>query len=333
MNDSSGQNFDLTNCSGDDALHEYQHQVYAVVYSVILAPGLLGNVLALWVFRIYIRETKRAVVFMMNLAVADLLQVLSLPLRIYYYLNNNWPFGHPLCLFSFYLKYVNMYASIYFLVCISVRRCQLTVNPLKYKMKQKGDMLISVFGWLFVCVTCTAFPLIRGKPENQMQCFAELPTKKTGVLFASILMTFAELMGFIIPLIVVVYCSISTVLSLKEVKTEGIQDFGEKKKALKMVLCCGTVFLLCFAPYHITLPLDFLVKAATLRDCATRNMIQRSHIITLCLASLNCAFDPIMYYFTSDEFRRRLSKPEMPDNFNLSRRLSCLTAQEDIETN
>lgn len=63
------------NCSNTSEIIDYQHHLYAVVYSVILAPGLLGNVLALWVFRAYIRETKKAVVFMMNLAVADLLQV------------------------------------------------------------------------------------------------------------------------------------------------------------------------------------------------------------------------------------------------------------------
>ena len=61
--------------SSIDDLRRYQHHVYAVVYSVILAPGLLGNVLALWVFQAYVRETKRGVVFMMNLAVADLMQV------------------------------------------------------------------------------------------------------------------------------------------------------------------------------------------------------------------------------------------------------------------
>lgn len=73
MNNSSDPQ---NNCSAEVTLQEFQHQVYAVVYSIILAPGLLGNVLALWVFRIYIRETKRAVVFMMNLALADLLQVM-----------------------------------------------------------------------------------------------------------------------------------------------------------------------------------------------------------------------------------------------------------------
>lgn len=49
--------------------------VYAVVYSLILVFGLLGNLLALWMFRAYVKETKKAVMFMMNLAVADLLQV------------------------------------------------------------------------------------------------------------------------------------------------------------------------------------------------------------------------------------------------------------------
>lgn len=62
-------------CESTVELQIYQHCLYAVVYSVILVPGLLGNILALWVFRVYVRETKKAVVFMMNLAVADLLQV------------------------------------------------------------------------------------------------------------------------------------------------------------------------------------------------------------------------------------------------------------------
>jgi len=68
-------NFANQSCKSVEDFQMYQHQVYAVVYSLILVPGLLGNVLALWVFKVYVKETKKAVVFMMNLAVADLLQV------------------------------------------------------------------------------------------------------------------------------------------------------------------------------------------------------------------------------------------------------------------
>lgn len=61
------------------------------------------------------KKTK-AVIFMINLALADLAHILSLPLRIYYYFTHTWPFGRMLCLICFYLKYLNMYAAIAFLV-------------------------------------------------------------------------------------------------------------------------------------------------------------------------------------------------------------------------
>lgn len=91
-----------------------------------------------------------------------LLQVLSLPLRIYYYLNHTWPFGQPLCMLCFYLKYVNMYASIFFLVCVSVRRCELIMHPLRYRSnRRRGDMCVCAAGWLLVCLGCLPFPLLR----------------------------------------------------------------------------------------------------------------------------------------------------------------------------
>uniref|UniRef100_A0A3Q1HUS1 G protein-coupled receptor 174 n=1 Tax=Acanthochromis polyacanthus TaxID=80966 RepID=A0A3Q1HUS1_9TELE len=328
-------------CESSDNLRTYQHHVYAVVYSVILAPGLLGNVLALWVFRVYVRETKKAVVYMMNLALADLLQVLSLPLRIYYYLNNTWPFGHPLCMICFYLKYVNMYASIYFLVCVSVRRCELIMRPLMYNSsRRKGDLLICGLGWLLVCLCCLPFPLLRNpisevnsnlSATHELVCFSELPLRTVSAPAAWALLIIAELFGFVIPLILVLACTIMTAGSLRQPAAGAIPDRGEKRRALRMVLSCAVVFLVCFVPYHITMPLDFLAKANALSDCGLRDLILRCHPVTLCLASLNCSLDPLMYYFTTDEFWRRLSKPEIPESMTFNRRLSCITGGEDLD--
>ncbi|XP_029964042.1 probable G-protein coupled receptor 174 [Salarias fasciatus] len=325
-------------CESADDLKTYQHYVYAVLYSVILAPGLLGNVLAIWVFRVYIKETKKAVVFMMNLAVADLLQVLSLPLRIYYYLNNTWPFGHPLCMICFYLKYVNMYASIFFLVCVSVRRCELIMRPLKYQAsRRKGDLYVCVLGWLLVCVSCLAFPLLRspgsaardaGSPPEPV-CFSELPLRDVSPPAVWALLLVAELFGFVVPLVLVLACTCMTAGSLRRATAEPVPDQGEKRRALRMVLGCAAVFFVCFVPYHVTMPLDFLVKANAVGDCGLRALILRCHPVTLCLASLNCSLDPLMYYFTTDEFRRRLSKPEIPEGVTFNRRLSCITGEQE----
>ncbi|KAG9341688.1 hypothetical protein JZ751_018752 [Albula glossodonta] len=323
MNDSNS-----TNTCGRVEIRTYQHFIYAVVYTVILVPGLIGNILALWVFHAYVKETKKAVIFMINLAVADLLQVLSLPLRIYYYLNHSWPFGNFLCMFCFYLKYVNMYASIYFLACISVRRCMLIIYPLRYSSsKRRLDRQLCAAGWLFVCLTCLLFPLLRKNPQESPSCFSELEMVKVGPAAGVILIALAELLGFMVPLALVLTCSWRTAASLR-LRTGVLQDSGEKRKALKMVLSCAGVFLVCFAPYHITFPLDFLAKSQAVTSCAFRNFILRCHPVTLCLASLNSCLDPVMYYFTTDEFKRRLSRQELPESLQLHRRFSCTTGED-----
>ncbi|CAM9342796.1 unnamed protein product [Lampetra planeri] len=240
-------------CESSEALRMYQHHVYAVVYSIILLPGLLGNLLALWVFMVYIKETKKAVMFMMNLAVADLLQVLSLPLRIYYYLNNTWPFGHPLCMLCFYLKYVNMYASIYFLVCISMRRCELIMRPLRYNSsRRKGDLLICGVGWLLVCLCCLPFPLLRNPRIPDGVCFSELPMQPVGTSAAWAILIIGELLGFIIPFTLVLACTCLTAGSLRRPTTGAIPDLGEKQRALRMVLSCARRLpgVLCAVPHH-----------------------------------------------------------------------------------
>ncbi|KAM8952822.1 putative G-protein coupled receptor 174 [Pelodytes ibericus] len=305
--------------TGCDVDPKFLHQLYAITYTVILVPGLIGNVLALWVFYSYIRETKRAVIFMINLAIADLLQVLSLPVRIFYYLNQSWPFGNFFCMFCFYLKYVNMYASIFFLVCISVRRFLYLIYPFRFTdRKRMFDVYVSFAGWIVVCASCLPFPLLRinnNTTSNEL-CFVDLPLVDIGISNSIVTVTLAELFGFVTPLLVIVYCSWRTVRSLKE-PDSTCHDLGEKRKALKMILTCAVVFLICFAPYHLSFPLDFLAKAKKIKSCSHRKAILTLHPVALCLASMNSCLDPVIYYFTTDEFKRRLSRQDIQDSMEL----------------
>ncbi|KAM4019890.1 putative G-protein coupled receptor 174 isoform 1-T2 [Anomaloglossus baeobatrachus] len=306
-------------CGVDGRFLDY---LYAITYAIIFIPGLIGNVLALWVFHVYKKETKRAVIFMINLAIADLLQVLSLPLRIFYYLHKSWPFGRFLCMFCFYLKYVNMYASIFFLVCISVRRFMYLIYPFNFTGRRRlCDVYVSVAGWILVCVSCLAFPLLRIGNEtsgasNEQKCFVDLPLLDIGLASSIVTVTAAELFGFVSPLLIIVFCTWRTVTSLREPHAAS-HDLGEKRKALKMILTCAGVFLVCFAPYHFSFPLDFLAKAEKIASCSQRRTILTLHPVALCLASMNCCLDPIIYYFTTDEFRRRLSRQDLVDGTEL----------------
>ncbi|XP_068105654.1 putative P2Y purinoceptor 10 [Hyperolius riggenbachi] len=296
----------LSNCSKPP---DFQHTLYAITYTVIFIPGLLANSIAVWVLRNYINKKSKAIIFMINLASADLAHVLSLPLRIYYYINHTWPFGRFLCLLCFYLKYLNMYASIIFLTLISVQRYVFTANPFKAKdWKRRYDVAISVCVWIVVGSACLAFPIYRSSGmTNSTSCFADLGTSKmTGGTTVGMLIA-AELSGFIIPLTVITYSTVKTRTQLKINSLEGIKEKG-KRKALWMVMMCAFVFIICFTPYHISFFFYVLVGSQAIQNCVAQKIIMDFHPISLCLASFNCCLNPILYFFIASEFQNEMVK-------------------------
>uniref|UniRef100_UPI00398EA9A5 probable G-protein coupled receptor 174 n=1 Tax=Pristiophorus japonicus TaxID=55135 RepID=UPI00398EA9A5 len=283
-------------------------RLYAIVYGIIVIPGFFGNSVALWVLFGNIKREKKAVIFMINLAFADLAHVLSLPLRIFYYITHTWPFGKFMCLFCFYLKFVNMYASILFLVCISIQRCIFLIYPFRYNSwRRRYDVCLSIIGWVVVIVICLPFPVMRNTDSfNSTLCFADLPMKQVNLGSSVLMLTAAELLGFVGPIIIIITCTWKTMQSLQQKCTLHNDQGG--RRALKLVLMCALVFLVCFAPYHILFPLNQLRRLNIITDCSVRMTIQILHSFTLCIASMNACLDPIIYYFVTSEFREQLSR-------------------------
>lgn len=363
---------------------EAMDKMYTYFYLLLFIPGLLLNTTALWVLCRHIRKRTKTVIFMINLALADLVHILSLPLRIYYYFTHSWPFGPGLCMFCFYLKYLNMYAAIVFLVCISLQRCVFLLDPFAARRwRRRYDVLISAVVWVVVGLACSPFILMRsGNSSNNLTsagnmlgspvatptqapvvftkffvqplstipsklktsdsptlskstCFKDLPTRHVPLPQAIAIITFAELFGFLIPLVCILYSSIRIARSLNQKQTRDQQNSlnssarsrlqsvnstcqsnkyhekqtnGEKRRALQMVLSCSGLFLLCFAPYHLNFLFYMMVEQGMVSHCATRLAVQQFHPVSLCLASMSCCLNPLLYYFLTAEFRMHLSR-------------------------
>ncbi|XP_021448312.2 putative P2Y purinoceptor 10 [Oncorhynchus mykiss] len=389
-------------------------QLYFWFYLLLFIPGLCLNTTALWVLCRHISKKTKAVIFMVNLALADLLHVMSLPLRIHYYLTHTWPFGQTLCLFCFYLKYLNMYASITFLVCISVQRCVFLLQPFyARRWRRRYDLLISATVWLVVGIGCSPFIIMRisnstvpsqytpspstslipssnpshytGSPiqysttstlpytsSSPTGCFKDLPTRKLPLPLVAAMMVLAELFGFVLPLSAISYCSLRIAHSLRQRQdrehhhnhrcpstsqaqpstqtdrehhhnhrcpstsqaqpstqtdrehhhnhrcplTSQAQPSArinrqmdkDKRRALRMVMSCSALFLFCFAPYHINFLLYVMVSQDIVSHCPTMLVVRHFHPVSLCVASLSCCLNPLLYYFLTAEFRQHLSQ-------------------------
>uniref|UniRef100_A0A3Q1F7M0 P2Y receptor family member 10 n=1 Tax=Acanthochromis polyacanthus TaxID=80966 RepID=A0A3Q1F7M0_9TELE len=293
---------------------EAMNKMYTYFYLLLFIPGLLLNTTALWVLCRHISKRTKAVIFMINLALADLVHILSLPLRIYYYFTHSWPFGPYVCMFCFYLKYLNMYASIVFLVCISMQRCVFLLDPFAARRwRRRYDLLISLVVWVVVGLACSPFILMRsGSNSSSLNsasnikptCFKDLPTRHVSLPQAISIIAFAQLFGFLIPLACILYINSTCQSNKYHVK----QTNSEKRRALRMVLSCCSLFLLCFAPYHLNFLLYMMVQQDIVSHCATRVAVQQFHPVSLCLASMSCCLNPLLYYFLTAEFRMHLSR-------------------------
>uniref|UniRef100_A0A3P8SN88 P2Y receptor family member 10 n=1 Tax=Amphiprion percula TaxID=161767 RepID=A0A3P8SN88_AMPPE len=375
---STGCNHNLTSWK------ETMDKMYTYFYLLLFIPGLLLNTTALWVLCRHISKRTKTVIFMINLALADLVHILSLPLRIYYYFTHSWPFGPGLCLFCFYLKYLNMYAAIVFLVCISLQRCVFLLDPFAARRwRRRYDLLISIVVWVVVGLACSPFILMRSSSSSsslvsasnmsdspdatptqvpvvftkffvqplstipsklktgdsltssKSTCFKDLPTRHLPLPQAIAIITFGELFGFLIPLACILYSSIRIARSLNQKQTQDQENSlnpsartrlqsvnstcqsnkyhekqtnSEKRRALRMVLSCSSLFLLCFAPYHLNFLLYMMVEQDIVSHCATRLAVRQLHPVSLCLASMSCCLNPLLYYFLTAEFRMHLSR-------------------------
>ncbi|XP_029966099.1 proteinase-activated receptor 2-like [Salarias fasciatus] len=281
---------------------------FPVIYVIVFVVGLPTNGMAIWVFLFRTKKKHPSSIYMANLALADLLFVIWLPLKIAYHLDgNNWTYGEPLCKVLVGFFYGNMYCSVLFIACLSVQRYWVVAHPLSQQRKNnKVAIGVCVAIWAFIWLTTTPLYLYdhtaKLKDPNVTTCHDVSVIHDPLNPFPSVqhpfyYFIFMATVVFLVPCVVIV---VSYVLLLRALGNCMVDSTAAKKrqKAVVLIVLVLVTFLVCFVPSNIML----VVHYSLLKDGIANNGYS-FYTSTLCLASLNSCLDPFIYYYVSDEFR------------------------------
>ncbi|KAG8452052.1 hypothetical protein GDO86_004011 [Hymenochirus boettgeri] len=309
----------IQNNSDNQSCDLYSHRNTARIaiplfYCFVFFFGLFGNLLALMVIYQYRRKMNSTTLYSTNLVLSDILFATALPMRIAYYgLGFHWPFGEPLCRITSLFFYINTYAGVNFMMCLSVDRFFAVVHPNRYhKMRTvKYAKYICVFIWMIVF--SQTLPLLfqtMSKKESifQFSCM-EYPNFEV-IPHLPFMLLGACFIGYLIPLGIILACYSKISTKLYQITKENAlsEKSGTNKKAINTIILIITVFLICFTPYHVSIIQHMIKKLIYTPDCNEQQQFQVCLHITVCLMNLNCCLDPFIYFFACKGYKRKIKQ-------------------------
>ncbi|XP_029460356.1 N-arachidonyl glycine receptor [Rhinatrema bivittatum] len=292
------------NQSQDGLLHYWQPTEYRVAalvfYSFIFTIGLLVNVTALWVFSCTTKKRTTVTVYMMNVALLDLLFILFLPFHMTYYVKQIWPFGDIFCRMLGALTVFYPSIALWLLAFISADRYMAIVQPKHAKELKNITKAVVACGGIWVMTLASTTPLLftgqdPDKAFNFTTCFKMfdiIHLKTSNVLNLARLAFF-----FWIPLLIMIGCYCVIVYSLVQGRTSKLTS-KVKEKSIRIIMTLIVQVLVCFVPFHVC----FL--CLTLQSEETHYSPWAA--FTTFLMNLSTCLDVILYYIVSKQFQARV---------------------------
>lgn len=294
-----------SNCTDVDLL--MKHYYLPVSYSLIFVVGLVGNITSISIYLTKLRPWKSSSIIMINLAVTDLLYVLTLPFLVYYYSNkDSWPLGDFMCRFVRFGFHFHLYGSILFLTCVAVFRLMVVIQPLNAAQIQRKFWGIVACSSVWIIAVAEIAPMLKvisiQHVDNQTHCldFANSMNVTNVREYSWWLTAF----GFLLPLVVVFICYFSIV---KQLATGPNSTSSRRMRARRVTVLILVVFVMCYLPYHILRAMWIetqILDHVDLWGPCTKPIVHAAYIISRPLAGINIFFNLILYTLSGKDFRR-----------------------------
>uniref|UniRef100_UPI003AAC34E9 proteinase-activated receptor 1-like n=1 Tax=Centroberyx gerrardi TaxID=166262 RepID=UPI003AAC34E9 len=280
-------------------------------YTLVCLISVPLNAIALVTFTRQIRPMKPAVIYMLNLAWADLLFALLLPFKIsYHFSGNNWTFGPVMCRVVTAAFYCNMYCSVLLITCISVDRLLAVVYPIDSLAWRRPRTAVIACLAMWILALAGSVPLVVSEQTvhlkemgittcHDVQDLAVLQWYYK-IYFSTICCTL-----FFLPLLITMVCYSRVIWTLTRVPHGVAGRSRRKARAVVMALTVLVLFVVCFTPTNCVLLAHYLQFSHGAGEVPDGTYA--AYLVFMCLGSLSCCLDPLVYYFGSSQCQRQLS--------------------------
>ncbi|XP_062468345.1 proteinase-activated receptor 1 isoform X1 [Pezoporus occidentalis] len=276
------------------------------VYTIVLVLSLPLNITAILVFLKKMKIEKPAVIYMLNLALADVLFVSVLPFKIaYHFSGNDWAFGPKMCRFITAAFYCNMYCSIMLMTSISFDRFLAVVYPMQslgWRTLTRASLICLII-WLVAISGVIPF-LIREQtmeiPKlNITTCHDVLRESELHGYYLHFFSIFSSVF-FVVPFIISTVCYVCIIRCLSS--STLVTKQNKKTRALLLCVAVFSVFVICFGPTNILL----LIHYVHFSYDNSLEYLYFAYLLCVCISSISCCIDPFIYYYASSQYQRQL---------------------------
>lgn len=260
-------------------------------FCLIFLLGVTGNCLVIATFALYRRLRLRSTtdIFLFHLALADLLLLLLLPLKVADNLSQNLPESFQKAMRAFHA--INTYSGLLLLACISIDRYMVVVRAqemlrLRSQIHTVGN---SAAAGVWLLAVLLSLPEILFAWYYKRDCLSceQVKVVTKGILIAVFCLT--------LLIMVVCYTVIARVLCESHTHRRGKQ--WQRQRTLRLMVVLVLVFLAFQLPYTVVL---FLKMARPF----CKLMLEYS---TCTLAYTRCCLNPILYALVGVRFRTDVS--------------------------
>lgn len=238
-------------------------------------------------------------VWFLNLALADFLFTTFLIFSIISVSQDDqWYLGRVMCKLNTFVIVVNLFASVFILLAISVDRCLATrvVVWAQNKRTVPRAKLLCLAIWIIAMACSAPYATFRDlvQYKNLTYCGYSQEVRKGKYLILSL---FRFIVGFLIPFVGISVSYIAIYCRARHLHKAG------KRRSRRIIVAVILAFFFCWLPFHIFELLQLYSKS--------RSILMTVRVVgpvVVSLAFLNSCLNPILYVFMCDDFQKKLKQ-------------------------